>query len=311
MKPDTEKDKPAAGPMDPRKIDVEDDLENCVLYEVVEPHIGKITFNRPHRGNAMLVPDMNELLDAKLLQAQDDDEIKVIILTGAGKHFCSGEDTRRVPAETFGLKKGGRLPQSRRMRGIRRTYDTFQRGITWGDKIVIAACNGAVMGLGFELAFGCDLLIAASDAKFARRQSRMGFASFGFQMPIMLLKMGFNRGLEVLLTGRTVTPQELKDWGVANSVVPPERLLDEAMRYARAIALLPADGLMLARRAQHQFLHGIGISAYQNFTTIGHPLFTNIVWRDDEFNFLRERNRLGNREAWLHLEEMFSKLGFG
>jgi enoyl-CoA hydratase len=291
-------------------IDPQDDVRNCVLYEIIEPHICKITLNRPHRSNAVLVPDMNELLAARLEQAQDDDSVKVIILTGAGKHFCAGEDTRRVPIESYGLKKGQRLPQSVRMRGIRRTYETLQRGLIWGDKVVIAACQGAVMGLGFEIALACDLLIVASDAQFARRQSRIGFAAFGGQMPLLLLKLGLNRGLEVLLTGRTVTTRELSDWGIANSVVPVERLLDEALRYARAVSALSADGLMLSKRSVHQFLHGVGMAGYQNFASVGHPLFTNLVWREDEYNFLRERDRVGNKTAWRKLQDIFSKLGF-
>src|SRR5690554_1893934 len=108
-----------AGPAKPDptaggKLDEVDDLENCVLYEIVEPHICRITLNRPHKGNAMLIPDMNELLDAHLQRAQDDEQVKVVILAGAGKHFCSGEDTRRVPVETYGLSKEKRLPQSKR-----------------------------------------------------------------------------------------------------------------------------------------------------------------------------------------------------
>jgi enoyl-CoA hydratase len=126
----------------------------------------------------------------------------------------------------------------------------------------------------------------------------------------MLMKLGMNRGLEVLLTGRTVTTGELKEWGIANSVVPPDQLQEEALRFARAVATLPADGLMLGKRAIHQYLHGIGMSAYQNFASVAHPLFTNLVWRDDEYNFLRERNKVGNRTAWRKLQEIFRKLGF-
>lgn len=293
------------------KIDEEDDLENCVLYEKVEEHICRITFNRPHKGNAMLIPDMNELFDAYLAKAQDDDSIKVIILTGQGKHFCAGEDTRRVPVETYGLSKDKRLPQSRRMRGIRRTYETLQRGLIWGDKVVIGSCAGAVMGLGFEVAMACDLLVVSEDARFARRQSRMGFAAFDGEFPLMMMKLGLNRGMEVLLTGRTISTDELKAWGLANSVVPRDQLEDETMRFARAISLLSTDGLMLGKRAMQQYFHGMGMSAYQNFASVGHPLFSNIVWRDDEFNFLRERNKLGNKEAWNTLENMFKDLGFG
>jgi enoyl-CoA hydratase/carnithine racemase len=196
------------------------------------------------------------------------------------------------------------------MRQMRKTYETMQRGLIWGDKVVIAACQGNVMGLGFSYALACDMLVAADNATFARRQSRIGFASFDGQLPMALLKLGLNRGMEVLLTGRVVTPQELKDWGVANSVVPADQLEAEAMRFARAVAALSTDGLMLGKRALHQFLHGVGMAGYQNFASVGHPLFTNLVWREDEFNFMKERNELGNKEAWKKLNKIFDDQGF-
>lgn len=287
-----------------------EDLSNSVLYEVVEDHICKITLNRPERRNAIAVPDMSELLAAYLERAQDDDRVKVIILGANGQDFCAGEDTRKVPVESFGLKKGSRLPQSVRMRQMRKTYETMQRGLIWGDKVVIGACQGNVMGLGFSYALACDMLVAADTATFARRQSRIGFASFDGQLPMALLKLGLNRGMEILLTGRIVTPQELKDWGVANSVVPADQLEAEAMRYARAVAALSTDGLMLGKRALHQFLHGVGMAGYQNFASVGHPLFTNLVWREDEFNFMKERNELGNKDAWKKLNKIFDDQGF-
>jgi len=287
-----------------------EDFSSSVLYEVVEDHICRITLNRPERRNAVVVPDMNDLLAKYLEQAQDDDRVKVVVLGASGKDFCAGEDTRKTPVEAFGLKKGSRLPQSIRMRQMRKTYESMQRGLVWGDKVVIAACQGNVMGLGFSYALACDLLVAAEDARFARRQSRIGFAGFDGQLPIALHKLGLNRGMEILLTGRSVTPQELKDWGIANSVVPREELDAEAMRYARAIAALATDGLMLGKRALHQYLHGIGMSAYQNFASVAHPLFTNLVWREDEFNFMRERNALGNKEAWQKLNDIFKDQGF-
>ena len=98
-----------------------EDPEDMVLYDVVERHIVRLTLNRPHRRNAILTPDMNEQLKTKLEMAQDDDDVKCIILAGAGKDFCSGEDVSRVPVETFGLKKGQRLPQSYRIRGMSRS----------------------------------------------------------------------------------------------------------------------------------------------------------------------------------------------
>lgn len=288
----------------------QEDLSSSVLYEVVENHICKITLNRPERRNAIVTPIMNDLVAEFLERAQDDDQIKVIILCGAGDDFCAGEDTNRVPVETYGLRKERRLGQSLRMRGIRKTLESLQKGLIWGDKVVIAACQGAIMGQGFAYAIAADLLILADNAQLARRQSRIGFAAFESQMPMTLMKFGPNRAMELLLTGRIVTAAEMKDWGIANSVVPADQLLDEAMRFARAISMLATDGLMLGKRALQQYYHESGVSAFQNFASIAHPLFTNLVWREDEYNFLRQRDGKGNKQAWKDLNKAFSDLGF-
>lgn len=287
-----------------------EDLSNSILYEVIDGHIARISLNRPHRKNAILTPDMNDLLSAAFTRAQDDDEIKVVILAGIGSDFCSGEDTKKMPVEAFGLKKGGRLGQSKRMRGIRKLLDSTLAGTIWGDKIVIVAAQGAVLGQGFSFAMTADLLILSDDAYVARRQSRIGFASFETQLPMTMLRLGLNRGMEILLTGRKMSAQELKEWGVANSVVPREKLEDEALRYARAVAAHSTDNLMLGKRALQQYFHGLGVGAFLNFATVAHPLFSNVVWRDDEMNFLRERNLVGGKQAMNNLNKVWEDLGF-
>lgn len=294
----------------PLNVEGEEDLSNSVIYEVVESHICKITLNRPHRKNAILTPVMNEMLLEAFARAQDDDEVKVIVFGGVGSDFCSGEDTARTPVEAFGLKKGGRLGQSKRMRGIRKLLDSTLGGTLWGDKVMILAGQGAVLGQGFSWAMTADILILSDDAYVARRQSRIGFAHFETQMPMTLMRLGLNRGMEILLTGRTMKAQELSDWGVANSVVPRDKLEDEAMRYARAIAAQSTDGLMLGKRALHQYLHGMGMGAFQNFATVAHPLFTNMVWRDDEANFLKMRGEHGGKDAMNKLNGIWDDLGF-
>lgn len=288
----------------------EEDLSRALLYEVVEGHIARITLNRPHRKNAILTPVMNEMLADAFRRAQDDDEVKVVLLCGNGSDFCSGEDTQRMPVEAFGLKKGGRLGQSKRMRGIRKLLDSTLDGTIWGDKVVILAAQGAVLGQGFSFAMTADLLILSDDAYVARRQSRIGFAGFETQLPMTLMRLGLNRGMEALLTGRTLSAQELREWGVASSVVPREKLDDEAMRYARAVAAHSTDNLMLGKRALQQYYQGMGLGAFLNFATVAHPLFSNVVWREDEINFLRERDRVGGRQAIQNVNKVWEDLGF-
>ena len=285
-------------------------IEDMVLYDVVERHIAKITLNRPERKNAIQMPEMNRELKRKIDIAQDDDDIKVIVLAGAGTHFCSGEDVTRTPVETYGLKKGQKLPQSHRIRGASRSQSEGPQLLTC-DKTVIVAVQGGAYGLGFHMALQCDLLIAAEDAVFSRRQTRIGFAGFDMLLPVVLLKLGINRGYEVIMTGRKVSAQELYDWGVVNSIVPADQLEEETLRYARAVAAHSTDGLMLGRQAKKLFWQMLGMGQWNAFLNVAHPLFTNLVWREDETNLLKERARLGSARAALDaVHKRWEDLGF-
>jgi len=93
----------------------------------------------------------------------------------------------------------------------------------------------------------------------------------------------------VILTGRLVTATDLERWGVVNALASREGLADETLRYARAVAAHSTDGLMIGRQAKKLFWDMMGISQWNDFVNIGHPLFTNLVWREDEANLLKER----------------------
>jgi len=175
---------------------------------------------------------------------------------------------------------------------------------------VIAACQGAVVGAGLNLALAADLLIASDDAFFARPQARIGFAGFSTAAPLVLTKLGVNRGYEMLITGRRVPASELHDWGVVNSVVSADALADEALRYARAISHHSADGLMIGKMSLIAFWHAVGMAQFGDWVEMAHPVFTNMVWREDEFNFMKERAARGGREALAELERRYSEWGF-
>ena len=290
-------------------FEIDEHPESWVLYEKRDLGIAWVTLNRPHRKNAIVSPDMHVVLAERLGRANDDDEVKVVVLAGAGSDFCSGDDVRRMPVERAGLKKGKKLPQTVRIRNAVR-LDENLRTLLYSSKTVIAACQGAVMGAGLNLALAADLVVASDTAYFARPQARMGFAGFSTALPLVLLKMGINRGYEAMITGRKVTAAELCEWGVVNSVVPEAALADEALRYAKGIASHSADGLMIGKHGLQMFWELMGMSTYGSFVRIAHPLFTNLVWRDDEFNFLRERNKRGAKDALAELKKRWKDLGF-
>ncbi|OBH90261.1 MULTISPECIES: enoyl-CoA hydratase/isomerase family protein [unclassified Mycobacterium] len=283
--------------------------EDWVRYEVVEPHIAQITINRPDRRNAILSPGMHRLFKDRLDRAEDDDQVKVVLLLAEGKDFCSGDDVRRLPVEEAGLRKGERLPQTARLGNARRLHRHLTNWLEF-PKTVIAGCQGATLGAGMNLALAADILLVSDDMYLARPQARIGFAGFSTAMPLALLKLGPNRGYEAMITGRKVTATELREWGVAASVVPAERLRDEALRYARAIAHHSADGLMVGKHALIAFWHAVGMAQFGDWVPMGHTVFSNLVWRDDEFNFMKERSTRGGREAMAELERRYAEWGF-
>lgn len=283
--------------------------EDWVRYEVVEPHIAVITINRPDRRNAILSPDMHGLFKDRLDRAEADDEVKVVVLAAAGKDFSSGDDVRRLPVEQAGLTKGKRLPQTARLGNARRLHRHLTNWLEF-PKTVIAACQGATVGAGMNLALAADILVVSEDMYIARPQARIGFAGFSTAMPLALLKLGPNRGYEAMITGRKVRAAELKEWGVAASVVMAAELHDEAMRYARAIAHHSADGLMIGKHALITFWNAVGMAQFADWVPMGHSVFTNLAWRDDEFNFMKERAARGGREAMAELERRYTEWGF-
>jgi enoyl-CoA hydratase len=95
-----------------------------------------------------------------------------------------------------------------------------------------------------------------------------------------------------------------------SSVVPEAELEAEALRYARAIAHHSADGLMIGKQALIAFWHAAGMAQFGDWVEMAHPVFTNIVWRDDEYNFFKERGARGAKEALAELNRRYAEWGF-
>jgi enoyl-CoA hydratase/carnithine racemase len=196
---------------------------DLVLYEVDEEGVATLTFNRPERKNAWNVPmeaRFFELLD----RAAADPQVRVLIVTGAGKAFCPGMDMQRLeqnsrPGE--GLHLEGRSPMySRRLL----------------PKPMIAAINGGCAGIGLIQALICDVRFAARGARFTTAFTRRGLAG-EYNLPYVLPRLiGLENALDLLLSGRTFDADEAKALGLVSRVVEPAELMDAVRAYARDIA---------------------------------------------------------------------------
>jgi len=201
-------------------------VEYTQLKYEVEDHILTITLNRPERMNAyndeVMCPEMIDALD----KADADDNIRAIIVTGAGRAFCAGMDLGNN--EAFDYTKVA-VDEHRDGGGMiaLRTYRL--------KKPIIAAINGAAVGVGLTITFPMDIRIAAKNAKMGIVFARRGVVLDGCASWFLPRIVGMNKALEWALTGRVFTAEEAYESGLLNYLVEPEEVLPKARAIAREI----------------------------------------------------------------------------
>ena len=199
-------------------------MNYSTLQLVVDCGIATLTLNRPDKRNAISYELIDDLLRA--LEEAKNSSVQVLILTGAGKAFCSGMDldnlkalAARTPKQTF--------DDSRKMAGLFRSLYDF-------PKPTIAAVNGAAVAGGTGLATLCDFTLAAAEAKFGYTEVRIGFVP-AIVSTFLIRQVGEKIARDLLLTGRLFDAQEALRIGLVNEVVPAEKLLDRAREFAMQI----------------------------------------------------------------------------
>lgn len=206
--------------------------DDVVLFEHRQPGIALITLNRPERlntWNGPLATRYFELLD----QAAADPDVKVIVVTGAGRGFCAGADMETLQSigASEGAGRGEGAGGAEAAAGGRPQYHT-----TLIPKPVIAAVNGACAGIGMVQALMCDMRFAAAGAKFTTAFSRRGLiAEYGMSWVLPRL-VGTARALDLLYSGRVFLAEEAAQMGLVNEVVAPEHLLDRTLEFAAELA---------------------------------------------------------------------------
>jgi len=217
--------------------------KKTVLYSR-DGNVGIITLNRPERLNAINGGLLRDFIE-QLKTAREDKEVISVILTGAGRAFCAGEDLKESSAgksfetwieETDGLQE-------------------IQRMIMRLGKPLIAAVQGYALGGGCEFAMSCDIRIATEDAKFGFPETEVGLTvtTAGTKLLTQIVGLGKAKGL--VFTGEFVDAHEALRIGLANKVVPAEMLIDEALGMANKIGEKSPLALKLSRIAIEQGLH--------------------------------------------------------
>ena len=198
-----------------------------LLYEVSE-HVATITFNRPEKMNTWNAQVASELSEA-MLKANTDDEVRAIVLTGAGRAFCAGADLEGG-GDTFANRDedGGR--QSDEGRNTRNVYPNEI------DKPVIAAINGAAVGVGMTYPMLCDIRLASEGTKMGFVFTRRGMMPELAAHLIVQRVAGLSNAADILLSGRIFTSEEALEMGIVSKVFPKDQLLDAAHEMAKDYA---------------------------------------------------------------------------
>ena len=216
---------------------------NTVLFEKKQ-NIAVITLNRPQRLNA-ITQELLAGLIAQLETARKDEKVVVVILTGAGRAFCAGEDLKETSAgktfeqwvaETDGLQE-------------------VQRVILELGKPLIAAIPGYALGGGCEFAMSCDIRIAAEEAKFGFPETEVGLTITTAGTKLLSQIVGLGKAKELVFTGEFVDAHEALQIGLVNKVVAAEDLLEKALSLAHKIGQKSPLALRLSRIAIDQGLH--------------------------------------------------------
>ena len=207
-----------------------------ILYRV-EDGVAVITLNRPDKLNAWR-GEMDRDVRAAMREANDDDSVKVIILTGAGKGFCAGADMNMLQG-IQGNAQSGRSTAEAHKPWDPSSNENFQKQYSWipaVKKPVIAAINGAAAGLGLIISLYCDIRFAADNAKFTTAFSRRGLvAEHGISWLLPRL-VGFAAAADLLYPSRVITAQEALALRLVSRVIPAAEFEKEVMAYAKMLA---------------------------------------------------------------------------
>lgn len=209
-----------------------------ILYDV-QDGVLHITLNRPERLNAMTEAMRYELIDA-FTRAGDDASVRVVVLTGAGRGFCSGADLAAAMESGQPVDFGSVL---------RNTYNPLILRMRCLPKPIIAAVNGVAAGAGMSLALACDLRIAAESASFLQAFVKIGLVPDSGSTWLLPRLVGLTHALDLMLTGRKVTAPEALAMGLVNQVAADEQFVEAVAAVAQAYATAPTRAIGYIKQA--------------------------------------------------------------
>jgi enoyl-CoA hydratase len=281
-----------------------------IIYEKGD-YIARITLNRPKTLNAMC-PELNDEISKAINEVNEDDDVKVVIFKGAGRALSAGADLTKV-GFVYGWKEPkpgekGRRPSLRvRLHFDRRTFWEQAQEVLLCKKLTIAQAHGYLLGASLDLFLNCDLIIASEDCKLGHVEERLGLAGNTIS-PILVLRCGLTRALELSITGKMIDGKEASKIGLVNRAVPADKLEAEVNELAEGLARFPRDGIALGKASRHFLYDIMGVTQGLTHSYIQHTMGTELSFEPDEFNFFKERRDKGAKKAAHDKQDFYKPL---
>ncbi len=254
-----------------------------LLYEVRD-RVGVITFNRPERMNTITIPMLNALSE-RLLQADADPGVRVIVITGTGRAWCAGLD---IGAAVSGEGIGGEGSNSSG-NGEFNLRDAPPVVLHKIDTPTIASMNGSAAGYGLDLALGCDIRIAASGAKLSAAYTARGLVPESGGTWLLPRILGWSKAAELLFTARTLSAAESLELGLVSQVVAADELEAATMALAGEIAANAPLAIRAAKRMmRHAMSENLEDHVQRQYLALL-PLFKTKDFREGLMAFLEKR----------------------
>ncbi len=233
-----------------------------VLYSV-KGHIATITLNRPERMNTISRAMLAELCEA-LLKAENDRNVRAVIVTGTGRAFCAGLDLTEVTRSSGGIADGAAQAVTLDLR------DTPPTILFNMDKPTICALNGSAAGYGMDTALGCDIRVMAESAKLAAAFTKRGIVPESGGTWFLPRLLGCSKAAELIFTGRTLTAAQCKEMGLVSEVVAGDKLMSRAEALAEEIAVNAPLAVQASKRMMRM---GLG----ESFNDHVHHVFLQLL----------------------------------
>jgi enoyl-CoA hydratase/carnithine racemase len=258
----------------------ENTTDHDVLYEVAD-HVATITINRPERQNTISGP-MLDALTRRLLEANDDPDVRAMVITGSGRFFCAGLDLRGGGIAS-GLSSQSSSPSNL---DLRNTPPTVLHSL---DTPTICALNGSAAGYGMDLALGCDIRIMADTAKLAAAFTARGVVPESGGTWILPRLLGWSKAAEIIFTGRTLLADECEHLGLVSRVVPAEETLAAAQSLGREIATNAPLAVQASKRMMRMGMNETFNDHVHHVFLQLLPLFQSEDFREGMASFMEKR----------------------